>query len=162
MKIRLGDLKRIIRETVEGAAIGSSDSKTAYKEFLALQKSLGGPTSAPLVTLFFKFFGGTSEDLQALYDSSVGNYGKFFAQVEKNPGSRNTAQQISAVFELLKLGKSAEQLMTDVETYKAGTERFETKYVRDPMYASSTKVVVDKMTDMPVSSEEVDPGRLGT
>ena len=162
MKIRLGDLKRIIRETVEGAAIGSSDSETAYKEFLALQTSLRGPTSAPLVVLFFKFFGGTPEDLQALYDSSGGNYNRFFAQVEKNPGSRNTAQQISAVFELLKLGKSAEELMTDAEAYKAGTERFETKYTRDPMYASSTKVVVDKMTGMPVSSEEADPGRLGT
>jgi hypothetical protein len=161
MKIRLGDLKRIIRETVEGVTTTDlNDSKTAYKQFLDLQTSLRGPSAAPLVVLFFKFFGGTPEDLQELYDSSGGNYNKFFGMVSKS--GRNTAQQISAVFELLKLGKSAEALKTDAEAYKTGTERFQTKYERDPVYASSKKMVVDQMTGMPVSSEEVDQGRLGT
>jgi hypothetical protein len=163
MKIRLGDLKRIIRETVESVATaGSNDSKTAYKEFLALEKSLRGPSAAPLVVLFFKFFGGTPKDLQKIYRFSGGDYGKFFATVEKDPSNRNTAQQISSVFELLKLGMTAEQLSADAKKYDEGRKRFQEKYERDPMYASSTKVVVDQMTGMPVSSEEVDQGRLVT
>ena len=57
---------------------------------------------------------------------------------------------------------TAEQLSADAKKYDEGRKRFQEKYERDPMYASSTKVVVDQMTGMPVSSEEVDQGRLGT
>ena len=160
MKIRLGDLKRIIRETVESAAAGSSDSMAAYKEFLALKKSMYNPSG---VMRFFKFYKGTPKDLQDIYNSAMGNYDKFHGALYKS----NTPEQISAVFENLKrisktVKQAVEQLMQDNAAYVEGQARFQEKYERDPMYSSSTKVVVDQMTGMPVSSEEVDQGRLGT
>lgn len=158
MKIRLGDLKRIIRETVESAAAGSSDSMAAYKEFLALKKSMYNPRG---VMRFFKSYKGTPDKLQDLYDSVMGNYDKFFAALNKS----HTAEQISAVFENLKgktVKEAVKQLMQDNASYVEGEARFQEKYERDPMYASKTKVVVDTKSGEVVSREEVDQGRLGT
>lgn len=155
MKIRLGDLKRIIRETVESAA-GSSDSTTAYNEFLALKKSMYNPSG---VMRFFKFYKGTPKELQANYNSAKGNYDKFHAALYKS----NTPEQVSAVFETLKLsGKTVEQLMQDNAAYVEGEARFQEKYERDPMYGSSTKVIVDTETGEVVSRDVVDQGRLGS
>jgi hypothetical protein len=156
MKIRLGDLKRIIRETVESAAAGSSDSMIAYKEFLALKKSMYNPRG---VMRFFKAYKGTPGQLQALYDAAKGNYDEFHGSLYKS----NTPEQVDAVFQNLKQGgKTVDQLMQDNATYLEGEARFQEKYERDPMYASSTKMVVDKMSGEVVSREEVDQGRLGT
>lgn len=156
MKIRLGDLKRIIRETVESAVAGSSDSMTAYKQFLALKKSMYNPRG---VMRFFKFYQGTSEELQAIYDSAKGKYDKFHGALRMS----NTPEQVDAVFQNLKQGgKTVKQLMQDNAAFLEGEARFKEKYERDPMYASSTKVVVDTKSGEVVSREEVDQGRLGT
>lgn len=155
MKIRLGDLKKIIRETVESVASDSSDSMTAYKEFLALKQSMYNPRG---VMRFFKSYKGTPDELKALYDRAGGNYDKFHGALYKS----FTPEQVDAVFQNLKRGKTVEQLMQDNTTYVEGEARFQEKYERDPMYASSTKVIVDKMSGEVVSREEVDQGRLGT
>lgn len=158
MKIRLGDLKRIIRETVESTAAGSSDSMSAYKKFLALKKSMYNPRG---VMRFFKSYKGTPDELQTLYNRVRGNYDEFLGALFKS----NTPEQVSAVFENLKgktVKEAVKQLMQDNAAYVEGEARFQEKYERDPMYASKTKLVVDTKSGEVVSREEVDQGRLGT
>lgn len=171
MKIRLGDLKRIIREAVESTVAGPNDSNTAYKEFLALEKSLSGQGYASSAVRFFQIFGDSPEflkTLQDIYDSSVKIKGKekgkkdYYVFFGKLPKAQHHAQQVSAVFNLLEKGKTVQELYDEAMKYAEGRDRFQEKYERDPMYASSTKMIVDKMTGTVLSRDVVDQGRLGT
>jgi len=154
MKIRLGELKKIIKEEVEGAAAyrrwkEMNDIHTPSPDYNIVRMSRHG---------YFK------NDLPKLFDlkTSASNYYDFFNSVKKI-GFNYPAKPIYNFYE--SRFKATEELDAAVKEFKELEGRFEEKESSnetDAMYGRKSYQVVDKKTGDVLDRYKDRQGSLGT
>jgi hypothetical protein len=153
MKIRLSELKQIIKEEVEGAA--------SYKRWKELQ-SVHGLSADDKMAHAAKsgYFGNDLPELFKLKASSDGNYNTFFYPAKKMgyPASRIHDFFSSSFKSLDELEAAAEELSSLESRFK----KEEVTDERDRVYGRKSYQVIDTMTDKVVDKYNDRQGSLGT